>query len=57
MLVEVCRDDEIADAHKLIEHYGADAARSRDMMAGPRASEWYQAAFLAISEHWKSGGP
>ncbi|MGO8955772.1 MAG: hypothetical protein ACLQFR_00135 [Streptosporangiaceae bacterium] len=55
VLVEVCRDDVVAAGHK-----PAPAARRgavADMMAGPRASRWYPAVFLAISERWKGGGP
>ena len=57
MLVEVCRDDEVAAAHKLTEHYGIGVDTVADMKAQPPAFVWCQAAFLGMNERWKSGGP
>jgi autoinducer 2-degrading protein len=54
VLVEVYRDQDAADAHKLTEHYAAWRDTVAGMMARPRASERYTAVFPMASEGWRS---
>jgi (4S)-4-hydroxy-5-phosphonooxypentane-2,3-dione isomerase len=52
---EVYRDDEAAAAHKLTAHYAAWRDAVAEMMAVPRESAKFAAAFPAGDEGWKSG--
>jgi (4S)-4-hydroxy-5-phosphonooxypentane-2,3-dione isomerase len=54
VLVEVYRDEDAAAAHKLTPHYATWRNAVADMMAEPRASVRYTAAFPAAEEGWVS---
>jgi autoinducer 2-degrading protein len=54
VLVEVYRNEDAASAHKLTPHYATWRAAVADMMAEPRASVRYAAAFPAADEGWVS---
>ena len=57
VLVEVYRDDDAAAAHKLTPHYAAWRDAVADMMAEPRASTRFVAAFPDEAEGWVSASP
>ena len=57
VLVEVYRDDDAAAAHKQTPHYAAWRDAVAEMMAEPRASARFSAAFPAGGEGWVSGSP
>jgi autoinducer 2-degrading protein len=54
VLVEVYRDKDAASAHKLTPHYATWREAVAEMMAEPRASVRYTAAFPAAEENWVS---
>jgi (4S)-4-hydroxy-5-phosphonooxypentane-2,3-dione isomerase len=54
VLVEVYRDEDAASAHKLTQHYSTWRDAVAEMMAEPRASVRYAAAFPAAEEGWVS---
>lgn len=54
VLVEVYRDEDAASAHKLTPHYATWRDAVADMMAEPRTSVRYTAAFPAAEESWVS---
>jgi (4S)-4-hydroxy-5-phosphonooxypentane-2,3-dione isomerase len=56
VLVEVYRDDDAAAAHKQTPHYAVWRDAVAEMMAEPRASTRFSAAFPAEDEGWVSGG-
>jgi autoinducer 2-degrading protein len=55
VLVEVYRDDDAAAAHKQTPHYATWRDAVAEMMAEPRASTRFSAAFPAASDGWVSG--
>ena len=57
VLVEVYRGDDAAAAHKQTPHYAAWRDAVAEMMAEPRASTRFSAAFPAGSGGWVSGSP
>jgi (4S)-4-hydroxy-5-phosphonooxypentane-2,3-dione isomerase len=57
VLVEVCRDEDAAAAHKLTQHYAVWRDAVADMIARPRSAARYTAVFLAGSEAWESSTP
>ena len=57
VLVEVYRDDDAAAAHKQTPHYAVWRGAVAEMMAEPRASARFSAAFPPGSEGWVSGSP
>jgi autoinducer 2-degrading protein len=54
VLVEVYRDEDASDAHKLTEHYATWRDAVAGMMARPRVSERYTAVFPAAGDGWRS---
>lgn len=54
VLVEVYRDEDAASAHKLTPHYATWREAVAEMMAEPRASVRYTAAFPAAEDAWVS---
>jgi autoinducer 2-degrading protein len=54
VLVEVYRDEDAASAHKLTPHYAIWREAVAEMMAEPRASVRYTAAFPAADDGWVS---
>jgi (4S)-4-hydroxy-5-phosphonooxypentane-2,3-dione isomerase len=54
VLVEVYRDEDAASAHKGTPHYATWRDAVADMMAEPRASVRYTAAFPAAEKSWVS---
>lgn len=52
VLVEVYRDEDAASAHKLTPHYATWRDTVAEMMAEPRASVRYTAAFPAAEDAW-----
>jgi (4S)-4-hydroxy-5-phosphonooxypentane-2,3-dione isomerase len=54
VLVEVYRDEDAASAHKLTPHYATWRDAVAQMMAEPRASVRYSAAFPATEDGWVS---
>jgi (4S)-4-hydroxy-5-phosphonooxypentane-2,3-dione isomerase len=57
VLTEVYRDDEASAAHKLTPHYAVWRDTVAEMMAEPRQSARYSAAFPATDQGWVSGSP
>lgn len=57
VLVEVYRDDEASAAHKLTPHYATWRDAVAEMMAEPRQSVRYSAAFPVSSQGWASDSP
>lgn len=57
VLVEVYRDEDSAGAHKLTPHYATWRDAVAEMMAEPRASVRYSAAFPAAEDGWVSSKP
>ena len=57
VLVEVYRDDEASDAHKLTPHYATWRDTVAEMMAEPRQSVRYTAVFPVGSPGWTSQSP
>lgn len=57
VLVEVYRDEDAARAHKLTPHYATWRDAVAEMMAEPRSSVRYTAAFPVAEEAWVSGQP
>jgi (4S)-4-hydroxy-5-phosphonooxypentane-2,3-dione isomerase len=55
VLVEVYRDDDAAAAHKQTPHYATWRDAVAEMMAEPRASTRFSAAFPVASDGWVSG--
>jgi (4S)-4-hydroxy-5-phosphonooxypentane-2,3-dione isomerase len=55
VLVEVYRNEDAAGEHKLSPHYATWRDAVAEMMAEPRASVRYTAAFPAAEESWVSG--
>jgi len=54
VLVEVYRDEDAASAHKLTAHYATWRDAVAEMMAVPRTSVRYAAAFPAAEDSWVS---
>lgn len=54
VLVEVYRDEDAASAHKLTPHYATWRDAVAELMAEPRSSVRYTAAFPAAEEAWAS---
>ncbi len=52
VLVEVYRDEDAAGAHKLTPHYATWRDAVAELMAEPRASVRYTAAFPVAEESW-----
>ena len=57
VLTEVYRDDEASAAHKLTPHYAAWRDTVAEMMAEPRQSAKFSAAFPSAAEGWASSRP
>ena len=57
VLVEVYRDDDASAAHKLTPHYATWRETVAEMMAEPRQSTRFSAAFPSAAESWATPPP
>ena len=57
VLVEVYRDDDASAAHKLTPHYATWRETVAEMMAEPRRSTRFSAAFPSAAESWATPPP
>ena len=57
VLVEVYRDDDASAAHKLTPHYATWRDTVAEMMAEPRQSTRFSAAFPFAAESWATPPP
>lgn len=57
VLVEVYRDGDAPAAHKLTQHYAQWRDAVAPMMAEPRSSAKFSAAFPAAAEGWVGAAP